>query len=150
MTLANEQRRAEALRSFVKFLGGTFLPESDQHQCWLGLWATAWDEACDRCEQIAFNAGYEFAARQDARRDEIMGNETTEAITAAIRADGDEKSSAAQVLGQSHCPKCDCTDVHAKPVDIEGSYARQECNCPECDTEWTDWYRYDGYKLQEE
>ena len=32
--------------------------------------------------------------------------------------------------------------------DIEGEYSTRECVCTECDLSVRDWYRYDGYTLE--
>ena len=58
-----------------------------------------------------------------------------------------ERNSAAKPLERSHCPKCGHDDPTGEFVSIEGSYARQECTCTECETRWNDWYTYGGAKV---
>ena len=44
------------------------------------------------------------------------------------------------------CPVCGAYgDIEGGPVDIDGAWAKQECWCGECEAEWVDHYKLQGF-----
>lgn len=47
--------------------------------------------------------------------------------------------------GGAKCPFCDSTDIQGHEVTIDEGKAYQPMGCNECDGEWTDTYKLEGY-----
>lgn len=43
------------------------------------------------------------------------------------------------------CPSCQSTYIEGGSVNIEGGIATQDVGCTNCDAEWTDTYRLQGF-----
>ncbi len=43
------------------------------------------------------------------------------------------------------CPSCHCTDIEGGSVNISGVTAEQNVGCNNCNAEWTDTYRLQGF-----
>lgn len=41
-------------------------------------------------------------------------------------------------------PKCNNSDFHGGPIEIDGNTANQNITCPECNWTWTDIYKIKG------
>lgn len=57
----------------------------------------------------------------------------------------DERQGAYLRLGGTHCPFCDSEEITGGEVNIDAGTATQEVGCDNCNQEWKDLYRLEGF-----
>lgn len=63
----------------------------------------------------------------------------------ADQAEVDERQGTYLRLGGTHCPFCESQEISGGEVNIDAGTATQEVGCDNCNQEWKDLYRLEGF-----